>query len=103
MKWRPTQRRRRRKKNRIMARVSIGLNEQEMDALNRALVVRYGEDSVRYGNRGTFLRLRLGKEYFCGMLACDVRKETPEECAARNGEPKQQQLALPDNIIALFG
>lgn len=109
MNRRPTRRKRRREKNRI----SIGLNEQEQDALDRALLVRYGEEASTRLSRGTFLRLavfayssavaRLGKDYFCGMLACDVRNEAPDECAARNGKPQQQQLALPDNIVALFG
>ena len=101
------------KKNRIVTRVSISLNAQTLDALDQALGVRYGAASyVTRRERGSFMGLaifaysiavaRLGKEYSSAMLACDVRRETPEERAFRLGEPLQQELDLPDNIVALF-
>ena len=102
------------KKKSIVARVSIGLDAQTLDALEQALKVRYVArfDNVTQRERGCFLQLavlaysgavaRLGKEYEVSMLACDLRTETPEERAIRNGEPLQEQLAIPDNIIPLF-
>jgi hypothetical protein len=100
------------KKKTVVARVTVNLKLCEMDALCQALKVRYDVPTDK--ERGRFLRhailsyssavARLGERYHPGLLACDLRKETPQEYHRRTGEPlEQQQLDLPDNIVSLFG
>jgi hypothetical protein len=101
------------KRKSVFARVNIGLRAREVSTLYYALDIRYGAHNYTDLERGRFIRLailsyssavaRLGKSYHPGLLACDLRKETPFEYHSRTGEPlEQQQLALPDNIVPLF-
>jgi hypothetical protein len=99
------------KKKQIVARVSIGVDARELEVFNQAMAMRYHIE-ITSRTRNHFLGLalfeycsavvRLGKEYEMDLLSCDLRRETPDELADRIGEPRQQQLDLPDNIVPLF-
>jgi hypothetical protein len=95
------------KRKPFVHRLTIRFNPRETLALYHALDCRYGKATSR--ERGRFVRMAIwayssavaqcGEGYHPGMLACDLRKETPAELAYRIGEPEQGQLPLADNII----
>jgi len=99
------------KKRQIVARASIGLTARELEVVDQAIALRYTVE-ITSRTRNHFLGLaaweycsamvRLDGKYNAALIACDLRMETPEELADRIGEPRQQQLNLPDNIVALF-
>lgn len=100
-------------------RISIGFTQDEWDDLARAVTIceklkpelGYGFEKVGSFDRNWWIRhaiqavaksvIRDGCENWV-PLACDVRDETKEERAERLGEPGQEQLDLPNNIVPLF-
>ena len=89
------------KKEKVIARVSVGFTQRQLDMMHAALRVRYGNRAFEVTSRterSNFLRLavwgycsavvRQCDEYSATMLACDVRRETDPEFAARVGHKR---------------
>lgn len=101
------------KKRRCVHRMNIRLDTMTMGILCQALTVRYKVSTCTDKERARFIRLAVHaysmavarrERYTPDLLACDLRRETEREHHYRTAEdPQQQQLALPDNIVALFG